>query len=273
MPSTEPDRRPSALVWFAALASLGLPIVGVGAGLYGVFAIYKGIASGWLWLTAGLVFLVADLIIDKKWSRWSVSSEPDLNRRGDQLVGQIVAVVEPIERGCRGSVRAADSVWPAEGADTRRARAHHRLQRHGADGRARLRRLQEFGKLGDAGAQQIVHVDDADRLAALNDEQRGDARCVDQLERRRGEHAWLHCLRGARHDVNGAAANEVLAHVTAQVAVRHDADELALGVDDAEAAEALLRHDDQRRAHRHVVAHDRHALAFVHDVGNVLEAR
>jgi hypothetical protein len=120
MPSTERDRRPSALVWFAALASIGLPIVGVGAGLYGVFAIYKGIAGGWIWLTAGLVFLVADLIIDQKWSRWSVSSEPDLNRRGDQLIGQIVAVIEPIERGGRGSVRAADSVWPAEGAEAAR---------------------------------------------------------------------------------------------------------------------------------------------------------
>ena len=120
MPSTEPDRRPSALVWLAALASIGLPIVGVGAALYGLFAIYKGIAGGWIWLAAGLVFLVADLIIDQKWSRWATSSEPDLNRRGDQLIGQIVAVVEPIERCGRGSVRAADSVWPAEGAEVGR---------------------------------------------------------------------------------------------------------------------------------------------------------
>lgn len=117
MPSTERDGRPSALVWLAALASIGLPIAGVGAALYGVFAIYKGIAGGWIWLVAGLVLLVADLIIDQKWSRWATSSEPDLNRRGDQLIGQIVAVVEPIERGGRGSVRAADSVWPAEGAE------------------------------------------------------------------------------------------------------------------------------------------------------------
>ena len=117
MPSTEPDRRPSALVWFAALVSICLPIVGVGAALYGVFAIYKGNAAGWIWLVAGLVLLIADLIIDQKWSRWATSSEPDLNRRGAQLIGQIVAVVEPIERGGRGSVRAADSVWPAEGAE------------------------------------------------------------------------------------------------------------------------------------------------------------
>ena len=81
MPSTEPDRRPSALVWLAALASIGLPIVGVGSALYGFFAIYKGIGGGWIWLTAGLVFLVADLIIDQQWARWSVSSEPDLKDR------------------------------------------------------------------------------------------------------------------------------------------------------------------------------------------------
>ena len=64
--------------------------------------------------------LVGDLVIDQKWARWIRSSEPDLNRRGDQLIGQVLTVVEPIERGGRGSVRAADSVWPAEGAEAAR---------------------------------------------------------------------------------------------------------------------------------------------------------
>jgi hypothetical protein len=126
MPSTEPDRRPSALVWLAALASLVLPIVGVGAALYGLLAIYKSIAGGWIWLVAGLLLLVGDLVVDQKWSHWMPSSEPDLNRRGEQLIGQVVAVVEPIERGGRGSVRAADSVWPAEGAEAARG-AHVRV--------------------------------------------------------------------------------------------------------------------------------------------------
>jgi hypothetical protein len=38
-----------------------------------------------------------------------------LNRRGAELVGQVVVVVDALESGARGSVRAADSLWAAEG--------------------------------------------------------------------------------------------------------------------------------------------------------------
>jgi membrane protein implicated in regulation of membrane protease activity len=120
MPSTEPDGRPGALIWLAALASLVMPIAGFVAALYGAYGAFNGHLAGWLWLAAGLALLIADLIIDQQWSRWMPSKEPALNRRGDQLIGQVLTVVEPIEGGCRGSVRAADSVWPAEGTEAAR---------------------------------------------------------------------------------------------------------------------------------------------------------
>ena len=115
MPSTKQDGRPSAFVWLIALMSLVLPVVGVGAALYGTFLVFKQEYWGWLWLAAGFVVLVSDLVLDKNWARWTKSSEPDLNRRGDQLIGRVLTVVDAIERGGRGSVRAADGVWPAEG--------------------------------------------------------------------------------------------------------------------------------------------------------------
>jgi membrane protein implicated in regulation of membrane protease activity len=120
MPSTEPDGRPGALIWLAALASLVMPIAGFVAALYGAYGAFNRHLAGWLWLAAGLALLIADLIIDQRWSRWMPSKEPALNRRGDQLIGQVLTVVEPIEGGGRGSVRAADSVWPAEGAEAAR---------------------------------------------------------------------------------------------------------------------------------------------------------
>jgi inner membrane protein len=120
MRSTEPDGRPSALIWLAALASIVMPIAGVIAALYGAFRAFTDHPTGWLWLAAGVALLIADLIIDQRWSHWMPSKEPDFNRRGDQLIGQVLTVVEPIEGGGRGSVRAADSVWPAEGTEASR---------------------------------------------------------------------------------------------------------------------------------------------------------
>lgn len=117
MPSTEPNApRPSGLIWLAALLSLLLPFAGVALALYGAFKSFAGAPYGWAWLGAGIAILVVDLVIDQRWSYGIKSSEPDLNRRGDQLIGQIATVVEPIEAGGRGSVRLGDSVWVAEGA-------------------------------------------------------------------------------------------------------------------------------------------------------------
>jgi len=114
-----PDRgeRPSALLWLAAGVSLLLPVAGVAIALFGLFKVANGDAIGWYWIGGGAALIVADMAIDWVWARPAVSrsDEPNLNRRGAELVGQIVLVVEPIEAGGRGKVRAADTVWPAEG--------------------------------------------------------------------------------------------------------------------------------------------------------------
>jgi len=113
----ERDGRPSALLWLVAVASLLLPVAGVALSLTGVFKIANEDAAGWYWVGAGTLMVVADMVVDWVWARPEVgkSDEPNLNRRGAELVGRIVMVVEPIEAEGRGKVRAADTVWAAEG--------------------------------------------------------------------------------------------------------------------------------------------------------------
>ncbi len=103
-------------MWLAAAISIGLPIIGVGAALYGAFRMFGGAPLGWAWLLGGVGVLIADLVIDHRWSRWTTPGGAALNRRGEQLVGEVVTVVDPIEAGARGSVRVGDSLWVAEGA-------------------------------------------------------------------------------------------------------------------------------------------------------------
>lgn len=114
-----------------ALVSLVLPVMGVLLALYGILSGFAGHVSGWAWFGVGLAMLIADLVIDSRWSYWITSSEPDLNRRGEQLVGELVTVVEPIPAAGRGSVRAADTVWVAEGVE---AEAGVRVRVSGCNG-------------------------------------------------------------------------------------------------------------------------------------------
>lgn len=65
----------------------------------------------------GIVSLAMILIARRYWSAQEMQTDaPDLNVRGQQYVGRIVTVVEPIERG-RGKVQVGDTVWTAEGPD------------------------------------------------------------------------------------------------------------------------------------------------------------
>ena len=124
---------PTAVVWLLAAVSLLLPVAGVAIALYGLFAASRGNPAGWYWLAGGILLIVADMMADWAWARWGPahSDEPALNRRGAQLVGETVVVDQAIEAGGRGSVRAGDTVWPAEGAT---AMAGTRVRVTGAKG-------------------------------------------------------------------------------------------------------------------------------------------
>ena len=64
-----------------------------------------------------LISLATIWIARRYWSPQSIVTDaPDLNVRGQQYVGRIVTVIEPIERG-RGKVQVGDTVWTAEGPD------------------------------------------------------------------------------------------------------------------------------------------------------------
>ena len=110
---------PTAVVWLLAAVSLLLPVAGVAIALYGLFAASRGNPAGWYWLVGGTLLIVADMMADWAWARWGPahSDEPALNRRGVQLVGETVVVAEPILKGGRGTVRAGDSIWVAEGCE------------------------------------------------------------------------------------------------------------------------------------------------------------
>jgi inner membrane protein len=62
----------------------------------------------------GLVAIVAYRIYVRK--NPDVSSAPTLNQRGAQYIGQVLTLVEPIDRGF-GRAKAGDTVWKVAGPD------------------------------------------------------------------------------------------------------------------------------------------------------------
>ncbi len=73
------------------------------------------------WEVQGLVFAILAAISVIGWRRFqraTMGEEPatTLNRRGDQLIGRVVALNEPIVNG-RGAARIGDTVWRVEGQD------------------------------------------------------------------------------------------------------------------------------------------------------------
>lgn len=113
--------------WFIIAALMGLLetiIPGVHFMWFGIAAV---IMAGLVLMTPlsipvqlvlfGLLSLAMIMLARRFWSPQDiVTDEPDLNERGQQYVGRIVSVVEPIERG-RGKVQVGDTVWTAEGPD------------------------------------------------------------------------------------------------------------------------------------------------------------
>lgn len=90
---------------------------GVAAVIVGLLALTTGIVWQWqLVLFAGLA--VATVFLARRFALFgpSPSDAPSLNLRGQQYVGRVVVVEEPIRSG-RGKVRIGDTLWQAEGAD------------------------------------------------------------------------------------------------------------------------------------------------------------
>ena len=60
----EPGERPSGILWFAAVVSLLLPVAGVAVALYGVYTVADRDSSGWYWVAAGTLLILADMAIN-----------------------------------------------------------------------------------------------------------------------------------------------------------------------------------------------------------------
>ena len=113
-----PRGDPSILAWLTAAFSLVLPWIGLATGMLG--AVYVASATPWGWplVALGIAMIALDVLIDFYWAHPSVSDtdEPELNRRGHQLIGRTAVVEEAIVHG-RGKVRVGDTLWVAEGPD------------------------------------------------------------------------------------------------------------------------------------------------------------
>ena len=114
--------------------------------LPGTFLLWMGIAAFLLglllWLIPTLVleaqlalFAILSLLSIAGWRIWQrrhpdQSDQPALNRRGEQYVGRVFMLEEPIENGF-GKVRVVDSLWRDTGGD---AAAGTRVRVTGVDG-------------------------------------------------------------------------------------------------------------------------------------------
>lgn len=112
----------------------------------GVYFLWLGVAAalvgGVLWLIPELswqvqfvlfaLFSIASIgLLRLLLARHPISTdEPTLNRRGEQYIGRVLVLSEPIENGM-GKVRVDDTLWRVEGAD---APVGQRVRVTGVDG-------------------------------------------------------------------------------------------------------------------------------------------
>ena len=94
---------------------------GIAALIVGAFSLALWNIAFWSWHIQVLVFLVLSLAsayLGKRImaTRDAQSDQPFLNRRGEQLIGRIATLTEPIENG-RGRVRLGDTMWRIAGPD------------------------------------------------------------------------------------------------------------------------------------------------------------
>ena len=117
------------MVW----AGLALLLFAAEAMAPGAFMLWLGLAAaatfvivlltpGMAVLTQVIAFAILSVAAILVWRRWfrgrgRSSDQPKLNRRAEQLVGQVAVLVEPIVDG-QGRVQIADAFWTIRGPDT-----------------------------------------------------------------------------------------------------------------------------------------------------------
>lgn len=128
--------------WFV----LGVLLAAIEVMAPGTFLLWLGIAAGvvgvvvlispempWEWQLALFAILsVASVLVGRLVMKRYAAADDDslLNRRGEQFVGRVFELAEPIVNG-RGTIRAGDTLWRVAGPD-RPAGARVRVT--GADG-------------------------------------------------------------------------------------------------------------------------------------------
>lgn len=95
--------------------------IGLAALVTGALSLLLWNAGFWIWQVQVLVFLVLCLVAayaGKKimTGKGNHTDQPLLNRRGDQLVGRVATLTEPIVDG-RGRVKIGDTMWRVSGPD------------------------------------------------------------------------------------------------------------------------------------------------------------
>ncbi len=95
--------------------------IGIAALIIGALSLAIWDAAIWTWQVQVLAFLVLSVIsavIGKTLasSRRTLSDQPLLNRRGQQLIGRMATLAEPIKDG-RGRVKLGDTLWRVSGPD------------------------------------------------------------------------------------------------------------------------------------------------------------
>jgi len=95
--------------------------IGIAALIVGALSLALWDAAFWTWHVQMLLFLALSLVcayVGKRImaSREAQSDQPLLNRRGDQLIGRIATLSDPIENG-RGRVKLGDTMWRVAGPD------------------------------------------------------------------------------------------------------------------------------------------------------------
>jgi inner membrane protein len=95
--------------------------IAVAALITGAFSLFFWDAGFWVWQVQILLFLALALVAAYLGNKFmggnnDKTDQPFLNRRGEQMIGRIATLTEPITDG-RGRVRIGDTMWRVSGPD------------------------------------------------------------------------------------------------------------------------------------------------------------